>query len=208
LRSAANAIGSPVSAVEDARREAAIRAALTAAPTSLESRRHRRQPPTWAWGAAAAVVLVAVLIPLLGRDNRNTPSSTASRRAPEATADSSAGVSTFAAPAPVDAGDLGVIADGTLRDRVAAALSGAAGTGSAKMAAPTSSTAAAEPCVDELRQARAELGALRLVARATIEGRPVRVLAFEVTGEEPTIGVFALADAGCDIVRSETFPGP
>jgi hypothetical protein len=68
--------------------------------------------------------------------------------------------------------------------------------------------AAAPPCLDELRQARPDLGALRLVAAATVDGRPVHVLAFEVPGEQLSIHAFEVAVSGCTIVRTESFPAP
>ncbi|MCU1373328.1 MAG: hypothetical protein JWO68_614 [Actinomycetia bacterium] len=215
LRAAANAIGTPLPAVDGTARDEAIRAALLSLPTRLESRRARWQPPTWAWGAAAAVLVVAVLVPVLGRGgsdgSTNTAASGRQEKTQRSTADSSAGASTLSAPAgPVDAGDLGSVDDGQLRNEVTAALqvpaAATAGPNAYDQAAPTTVVPAGPPppCVDQLRAAQPNLGALRLVARATLDGRRARVLVFDGPGEAPSLWLYAVADTGCAVFQQET----
>jgi hypothetical protein len=109
--------------------------------------------------------------------------------------------------APLEAGDLGTIGTGdALRSAVTAAL----GAPEAKHAAPTStaaSTASAPPCTDQLTGAE-PLGALRLVATATVDGAPSAVLVFDLPGQPPKLRAFAVDPADCRVVRAETFPAP
>jgi anti-sigma factor RsiW len=218
LRAAANAIGAPLPAVDGAARDEAIRVALLSLPTHLESRRTRWQPPTWAWGAAAAVLIVAVLVPVLGRNDKdatNTAASGRQEKTQRSAADSSAGASTLSAPAsPIDAGDLGSVDGSQLQAAVATALGGPAAATAAPSnpyaydQAPTTMAAASPPppCIDELRTAQPDLGALRLVARAKLDGRPVHVLVFEVPGEHPQLRLVVAALDGCALIRSEALP--
>ena len=217
LRAAANAIGTPLAAVEVARRDEAIAAALLALPTPLAARR-RRQPPGWVLGAAAAVVALGILVPLVNRSSGSSRDDSTT----SAAADSGARSKAFQAPEAQDssgaagasplfatdsAADLGpIISDDELRDRVLQALRTPA------PAVPTSTTAAtastvADPCIAELTGKDATLGALRLDARATIDGTPGRVLVFDAGGDPPTVHAFAVTDA-CDVLRSARFAAP
>jgi anti-sigma factor RsiW len=215
LRAAANLIGAPLAVVDPGARDAAIAAALVAAPTPLAGRR-RARPPGWLVGAAAAVVALGILVPLVNRTSRSNDGadtaasgsalskSTESRAAQDSAASGAA--SPMLAPAPAGA-DLGAIAgDDELRDRVLDALRAPA------PAAPTSTTAAAasgdaDPCTTAVTGRDPALGALRLDARATLDGTPVRVLVFELRAEPSDLRALAVTDA-CDVRRSVTFPAP
>jgi hypothetical protein len=214
LRRAANAIGTPLAAVDPARRDAAIAAALLAQPTLLASR--RRQPPGWLLGAAAAVIALGILVPLVNRatgsgDSGADQASSSARSLSKAT-ESQDSAATGAAPLFAAAPpDLGVIAsEADLRERVLEALQPPA----TDVAAPSSTTSAAsgasnaaDPCEGRLTADDATLGALRLDARATIDGTPGRVLVFEVRDDPATLHALGLTD-GCDVLRSATFPAP
>jgi hypothetical protein len=217
LRAAANAIGTPLAAVEVARREEAIAAALLALPTPLASGR-RRQPPGWVLGAAAAVVALGILVPLVNRSNGSSADRSSSSAAADSNArskalespeaqDSSgaAGAAPLFASAPADLGPIN--GEGELRDRVLEALRSPAPD------APTSTTSAAagssvaDPCLAELTREDPTLGAVRLDARAVVDGTPGRVLVFDAGGDPPTVRAFAVTDA-CEVLRSATFPAP
>ena len=221
LRRAANLIGSPVAPVDDERREAAIAAALGARVVSLDQRRRHLQPPAWLLGAAAVVVLALGLIPLLGRDSGRTDQDTAASAGDDAALEapaqeeSAAADSTMGlrAAAPVDAGDLGSVSGDELQDLVTAALlePKAYDTGETE-ADPTTTVAVAAnaSCEAELRATDTQAGALRLVGRATVDGRAAQVLAFEVPGRDAVrLRVYVVADGDCnDILRTVTFPSP
>lgn len=224
LRRAANLIGSPVPAVADERREAAIAAALDARVLSLEHRR-RRPPPAWLLGAAAVVVLALGLLPLLARDGGDDAQDTAAGdaatsalEAPAADGGAEEDAATMfrATPAPVDAGDLGPLDDDEIQDRVTAALLApvpeSVGQTEADESATTAVPSAPGPatCEDALRAAAPEAGTLRLTARATVEGRAAQLLAFEVPGPDALqLRVYVVADGDCDtVLRTVSFPAP
>lgn len=223
LRRAANLIGSPVPPVADDRREAAIAAALDARVLSLEHRR-RRMPPAWLLGAAAVVVLALGLLPLLARDGGDDAQDTAAgdaaatMEAPAADGGAEEDATTMfrAQPAPVDAGDLGTLDGDEIRDRVTAALLAptpeSVGATEADESATTTVAGAAAPptCEGAVRAADPEAGALRLTARATVEGRAAQLLAFEVAGPDAVqLRVYVVADGDCDtVLRTVSFPAP
>ena len=223
LRRAANLIGSPVPAVADDRREAAIAAALDARVLSLEHRR-RRTPPAWLLGAAAVVVLALGLLPLLARDDGNDAQDTAAGdaastlEAPAADGGAEEDAATMfrATPVPVDAGDLGPLDEDEIQDRVTAALLApvpeSVGETEADESATTTVAGAGAPatCEAAVRAADPEAGALRLTGRATVEGRPARLLAFEVPGPDALqLRVYVVADGDCDtVLRTVSFPAP
>lgn len=215
LRRAANLIGGPVAPVDDEPREAAIAAALAARVVSLEHR--RRRPPGWLLGAAAAVVLALGLFPLLGRDNDHDQVATRELAkeaddADEGAAAAEDSTTAFRAPGPVDAGDLGTVADDELRDRVTEALLAptAAAGGEAAPATTQADATSAPTCEAEIRATDTSAGALRLTARATVGTRAVRVLAFEAPGAEGAVlRVYVVADGDCGaVLRTLTFPLP
>ncbi|MCU1485388.1 MAG: hypothetical protein JWN67_2134 [Actinomycetia bacterium] len=216
LRAAANAIGTPLTAVDPVRRDQAIAAALLALPTPLASRR-RRQPPGWVLGAAAAVLALGILVPLVNRSSGSSDDRSATAAAdgnarskalesPEAQDSSGAAGATqlFA----TDSVDLGPItSDDELRDRVLDALRTPAPGTPTSTTAPATASTVADPCVATLTGKDATLGALRLDARATVDGNPSRVLVFDAGGDPPTVRAFAVTDA-CDVLRSTTIPAP
>lgn len=217
LQEAASVIGSPVGPVDPARRDAAIAAALAARAVPLESR--RRRAPTWALGAAALVLAVLALVPLvLGGDDEEADMAA---DAPEMSmrADAGAGSAPGGAVGPLALGDLGPVDGDLLAERVRGALVAPAagatlgdGDDATTSAAPAESSAAQEsaavaPCVAELAESTPGLGELRATGSAEVGGRRVSVLAYAST--DGRIRVLAVAVDACDdVVLSVSFPAP
>jgi hypothetical protein len=211
LRAAANLIGAPLAVVDPRARVAAIAAALVAVPTPL-ARRRRARPPGWLVGAAAAVVALGILVPLVNRTSRSDDgtnsaaggSALSKSTESQAAQDSAAAgaVSPMLAPAVTDLGALE--GDDDVRDRVLAALRD-------RPPAPTTTTASAsregDPCLATVTGQDPDLGPLRLDARATVDGAAARVLVFELRADPSTLRALVVTDA-CAVSRSVRVPAP
>ena len=217
LQQAASLIGSPVPPVDPARRDAAIAAALAARAVPLESR--RRRLPTWALGAAALVLAVLALVPLVMSGGDDDDADMAAD-VPEMSlrADDSAGSTGGGSSGPVALGDLGAVDGTALAERVQGALAvPAADATAADGADPTTSAAPAAgaaqesseavPCAAELAASTPGLGELRATGVAEVGGRRASVLAY--ASADGRIRVLAVAVDACDdVLLSVSFPAP
>lgn len=221
LRAASEAIGSPVDLVF-ADRDAAVAAALSAAPASnvvpLAGRR-RQAPPQWLAVAAALLVVVA-LVPLLGSlggggDDDSAETAATGEAADDTMAfDADASGGSEAAMGPVDGGNVGEVDVAGVRQLVEEAVappsaalrsdeaqeeeSGEGAGGAIESAAPATDAVPA-PCEDASRADFPEMGALRYRALGTYEGEEVSVLAFELPTEVQRIRVVVRAVDDCAI---------
>lgn len=203
--------------VDEARRDEAIAAALAAfddagAPVTPIAGR-RLAPPRWlpAVGVAAAALLLALLVPLLTRDDGDdgdqvADEGTTTAVAPEdaAAADRSLEESTLAAPAlGADAGSTEVSAvpesvdlgDQPDFDALVAAVQARLDSPPTTVPGTPSPTVAleAEPCFDGLRAAAAEAGATVLLqATAVVDGTPVATAARQQADGTRVLAVVAL----------------
>lgn len=209
LARAAAAIGTPVTRIDDARREAAIAAAVGRSPIVERRSRRTLAIPTWSWAAAAVVLALVVVLPLVVRSpGRDDADMDASGPVEDSALRSEAGdTAASAAPTPIDAGDLGVLDDATLRDRVTAHLTGQQAT---TLGGGATGATVGPACESSLRTQDATLGVLRLFGRATIDGQAVELLVFAVPDAEPlTLRTYAVAVDDCTrIVRFVSFPEP
>lgn len=214
LQQAASLIGSPVAPADPVRRDAAIAAAVAARAVPIES---RRRLPTWALGAAALVLAVLALVPLVlgGGDDDDTAAD-----APEMSlrADDSAGSAGGGSAGPVALGDLGAVDEDVLAARVQGALAAPAAdvtagdgadrtTSAAPAAGAAQESAEAAPCVAELAESTPGLGELRATGAAEVGGRRASVLAY--ASADGRIRVLAVAVDACDeVLLSVSFPAP
>lgn len=215
LREATLLVRTPVAPASDAEREAAIAAAMAAAPaTVVPFRSRRRTMPAWL-GAAAAVVVAAGSVALLaqrGDDDDRGDQSTALESSDAFDEDAMA---TLAAPPTVDGGDIGAVEDLDLRAVVeagTAARASVSGTGgdagpAAGGGAESSADDGAPACEDEVRAGDPELGPLLFRAVGTYDDEAVTVLAFEAATEEGGLDrrVYVVATDGCAIRTFLTF---
>lgn len=228
LRRAAALIGGPVAAPDHERRDAAIRTAVSAAPTVLATR--RRMPPAWLAAAAAFIVLAAFAALLVqgsggGQDDADTAAGSfdaeserteesdggdAASDEPAATGGGSAAQS---APAPAAAPDPGSAAlagddvgslDGDLLRAVVERRVRAVERDAAADDTATSTTAAA-PCESELRAVGPPLGSVRFVGRGTLEGAAALLVVFDVPDEDAVLA-FAVSPPDCTVLRTESVP--
>lgn len=209
LQQAASLVGSPVEPVDPTRREAAISAALAARAVPLAP---RRQLPTWAIGAAALVLAVLALVPLVVRSSGDADDDTAdSTTAMELRADDTGAAATGGAAGPVLLGQLGAVDADALAERVRGALAptggDAAGATSAAPAAEATEDAGGPTCVDELAASAPDLGELVATGGAEVGGRQAAVLAYR--SADGRIRVLAVAVDACDdVLLSASFPAP
>ena len=226
LRVASVAVGAPVGPPDPARRTAAIDAALAAADADgdrgrvvpITRARGRAGPPRWLV-AAAAVVLVALAVPLLARVVGERDADDVATSTALSADDAASGTTAAAGAAPSaelagsrDAGDLGEIDAQTdlpaqlgLGSRPADDAAGggatttapARGTEGAATTAQNSDTA----CEAALRADDPQLGALVVSAAATFEGEPVAVLGFDAGGRAR---VYAVAVDTCEVRTVQT----
>lgn len=216
LQRAASVIGSPVPRPDPARREAVIAAAMAARVAPLRS---RPRPPSWVLGAAAAVVVLLALAPLvLSRSSdRDDAASGAADKTLEASAPEAA--ATLEAAGPVVLGDLGEVNGGTLAERVRSGLAAPAVAGRATGpvgdtaddggtgGGATSSFDVHADCAQQLAQGNPDFGVLRGTGEARVGDRNAIVLAF--ASDDGRILVFAVAAGACDeVLLSVTFPAP
>ena len=211
LRRAAALVATPVPAVDELRREAAVRQALTV----YDGRRSSRQgPPRWAWSAVAAAAVVLVTAIALGQsgdgrdDDRVAARDTAENADDETFAaggDASAGAGatdvagesapladdaqqsiTMAAPA----NDLGELRDADLAEVLRPHLE--SGEGRLEEAGP--------PCDTEARRDLTDGAQLVFVGKGTYDGQPVSVLVFEAPDGKRVARVL---DEGCGLLVSQ-----
>lgn len=134
LRAAASAIGAPVPSIDPAQRDRAIEEALRAAdtaPSNVTPLRARHSPAVRWLPAAAAIVAVLALVPVLGDlgssdsdDMTAAGGGDATEEQEQFAADDGAGSAAMQAPGSVtvDAGDVGAVAAGDVRGLVEGAL--------------------------------------------------------------------------------------
>jgi hypothetical protein len=226
LRLVAAAVGAPVSPPEPAPRRAAIAAALAAAPerhrgevVPLGRARRRTGAPRWL-AAAAAVVLVALAVPLVARAVDRQEADDVTTGATLSAQDSSgeAASATTTGPSALlgvarDAGDLGQIDAGTdlparlgLGSRPASAGAPEAATTTAvppgdRDDETSAATGAGAACEAVLREDDPQLGALLASAQATFDGERVTVLGFDAGGRAR---VYAVAVDTCAVRTVQT----
>jgi hypothetical protein len=213
LQQAASLIGSPVPPVDPARRDAAIAAALAARAVPMESR--RRRLPTWALGAAALVLAVLALVPLVMSGDDDDADMAADAPEMSLRADDSAGSTGGGSAGPVALGDLGAVDGTVLAERVQGALAVPAAdttaadetTSAAPAAGAAQESAEAVPCAAELAESTPGLGELRATGVAEVGGRRASVLAY--ASADGRIRVLAVAVDACDdVLLSVSFPAP
>ena len=204
LRRAAALTATPVPAVDELRREAAIRGALAL----HDGRRATRpRPPAWAWSAvaAAAVVLVgAIALGQSGGGDQVASPGTATEADADALAtageagggDASAGA-TESAPA-ADESITMAAPPGQLGELRGADLTAVLGP-HLEPGQPVAEEGTV-PCDTEARRDLTEDSALIFSGSGTYDGEPVTVVVFEAPDGQRTA---RLLDAGCGLVLSQ-----
>jgi len=180
LRAAAMALAVPP-AIDPARREAAIAAALPAT---------RRRLPSWVLPAAAAVLVLGAMVPLLTHTTANDNS----RKASSNEAFSSATTTSMAASGSAAAPRASSGAADASSEPVIDATTFPAFAQSVLRQGSSSATATGPGCEGAVRT-RATVGDLRGVGRALVGGQPAEVLVFATAGDGSE--AFAVAPGGC-----------